>query len=370
MAKKDYYEILRVGRNAADEDIKKAYRNLARKYHPDLHPGNKEMEAKFKEINEAYEVLKDPKKREEYDRFGSAVFEPGFQGARGTYTYPGGTVNLEDLGFDLGGIEDIFGDIFGRRTRPQRGYPQGQSRGEDIEYALEIGFEQAINGTEIRLTLDREADCSGCNGTGARGGKKTCPDCGGTGQRTVARLGLNVRQTCPRCGGTGYKGETCPICFGKGRVANLEKVTVKLPPGVKDGSRVRVAGKGKSGAAGGPPGDLYIVTKVKPHPYFRHEDDDIYLEVPITITEAAMGARITIPTIDGKTVLVIPQGTQSGQKLRLKGKGVLHIKGKGRGDQYVIIKIIIPKDIDQKSKGLLEEFQKLNPSNPRQDMGW
>lgn len=304
MAKKDYYEILGVSRNATEDDIRKAYRELAKKYHPDLHPGDKTMEARFKEINEAYEVLRDPKKKEQYDRFGSAVFEPGFQGA-GTYTYPGGagrTVNIEDFGFDIGGIEDIFGDIFDKREKSR--WTKGPIGGEDVEYGLEISFEQAIKGAEARFTV------------------------------------------------------------------NGEKITVKLPAGVKDGSRVRVPGKGRSGFAEGRRGDLYIVTKVKPHPYFRRENDDIYLDVPITVTEAALGAKVHIPTIDGKTLLVIPPGTQSGQKLRLKGKGVRHIKDKDRGDQYVIIRIVLPKDINQKSKNLLEEFQKLNPYDPRQGMGW
>ncbi len=303
MAKKDYYEILGISRDAIEEDIKKAYRELAKKYHPDLHPGNKAMEARFKEINEAYEILKDPKKREQYDRFGSAAFEPGFQDAR-TYTYPGGsggrTVNVEDFGFDIGGLEDTFGDIFGRRTRAQR----GPLRGEDVEYVLEIDFDRAIHGAEVRLTISGE------------------------------------------------------------------KLTVKIPAGVRDGSRVKVAGKGRPGITGGHAGDLYIVTKIKPHPYFRRENDDIYIDVPITITEAALGAKVNIPTIDGKTLLVIPPGTQSGQKLRLTGKGVLHIKGIGRGDQYVTIGITAPKGLDEKSKGLLQEFQKLNPYDPRRDMGW
>ncbi len=303
MAKKDYYEILGISRNAAEEDIKKTYRELAKKYHPDLHPGNKAMEARFKEINEAYEILKDPKKREQYDRFGSAAFEPGFQGAR-TYTYPGGagggTVNVEDFGFDLGGIEDIFGDIFGRKTRAGK----GPLKGEDVESVLEIDFERAINGAEVRLTISGE------------------------------------------------------------------KLTVKIPAGVKDGSRVKVAGKGRLGMMGGHAGDLYIVIKINPHPYFRRENDDIYIDVPITITEAALGAKVHIPTIDGKTLLVIPPGTQSGQRLRLTGKGVPHIKGIGRGDQYVIIKITAPKDLDEKSKGLLQEFQKLNPYDPRRGVGW
>jgi len=301
MAKRDYYEILGVGRIANEDEIKKAYRELAKKYHPDLHPGDKAMEARFKEINEAYEVLKDPKKREQYDRFGSAVFEPGFEGARRTYTYPpGGAVNFEDLGFDFGGMEDIFGDIFGKRARARK----GPLKGEDVEYVLEVGFEQAIHGTEVRLTI------------------------------------------------------------------NGEKITVKIPAGVKDGSRVRVAGKGKGGVLGGPPGDLYIVTKIKPHQYFRREDDDIYLDVPITITEAVLGTKVHIPTIDGEALLVIPAGTQSGQKLRLKGKGAPHIKDKGRGDQYVIIKIVTPKDLDEKSQRLLQEFQRLNPYDPRENMGW
>ncbi|MDP2682568.1 MAG: DnaJ C-terminal domain-containing protein [Deltaproteobacteria bacterium] len=303
MAKKDYYEILGISRDVIEEDIKKAYRELAKKYHPDLHPGDKAMEARFKEINEAYEILKDPKKREQYDRFGNAAFEPGFQGTR-TYTYPWGsggkTVNVEDFGFDIGGLEDTFGDIFGRRTRAQR----GPLRGEDVEYVLEVGFEQAIHGTEVRMTI------------------------------------------------------------------NGEKLTVKIPAGVKDGSRIKVAGKGRPGMMGGHAGDLYIVTKIKPHLYFRRENDDIYIDVPITITEASLGAKVNIPTIDGKTLLIIPPGTQSGQKLRLTGKGVPHIKGIGRGDQYVIIRITAPKGLDEKSKGLLQEFQKLNPYDPRRDMGW
>lgn len=300
MAKKDYYEILGVERNASSEEIKKVYRELAKKYHPDLHPNNKDMEARFKEINEAYEILKDPKKREQYDRFGSAVFEPGFHGGREAYTYPGGTINPEDMGFDFGGLEDIFGNIFGKRTSR----PKGPTRGEDTEYTLEIGFEQAIRGTEVRLTIDGE------------------------------------------------------------------KITVKLPAGVKNGSRVRLAGRGKPGILSGPRGDLYIVTKIKPHPYFNRENDDIYLDVPITITEAALGAKVHIPTIDGKTLLVIPPGTQNGQKLRLKGKGVTHIKSNDRGDQYVIIRVVTPKELDEKSKRLLEEFQKLNPYDPRKGLDW
>jgi DnaJ-class molecular chaperone len=301
MAVKNYYEILGIREDAKTDDVKKAYRRLAKKYHPDLHPGDKETEARFKEINEAHDILNDPKKRAEYDALRRAPFEPGFEGAR--YTSPGG-INFEDLGFGLGGIEDIFGEMFGRgRAEPRRPQP---ARGRDIDYEVPVDFDGAIRGIELRITVDR------------RGGK--------------------------------------------------EKLNVKVPAGVRDGSRVRVAGKGGEGIFGGPPGDLYIVTNVKPHPYFRREGNDIYIDVPITVTEATVGGRVTIPNIEGKTTVKIPPGTQSGQMLKIKEKGVRHIKGGGRGDMYAVIKVVVPKDLSSRTRELFEEIEKVSPYNPREGL--
>lgn len=297
MARKDYYEILGVPRDASDEEIKKAYRRLTKKYHPDLHPGDKEAEARFKEINEAYSVLGDPKKRKEYD-LGGIGFETG---AGRTYQTGVGGFNFRDFGFDFGGFEEIFSEVFGGRSRRK-----APARGSDIEYTLDIDFLQAVKGTDVRITITRP--------------------------------------------------------HGK------ETVTVKIPPGVKDGSRVRVAGKGDPGMYGGPPGDLYIITRVRPHPYFRVVDNDIYLDVPITIREAILGANIRVPTIDGFTTIKIPPGIQGGQRLRIRGKGVPSPRGETRGDQYIIVHIAVPKNIDERSRQLIEEFDRINPYDPRREL--
>lgn len=297
MATKDYYEILGVSRNATEEEIKKAYRNLARKYHPDLHPDKKkEMEAKFKEINEAYGILSDPKKRSDYDLTGRAVFEPGIGG------FPGaGGIHFEDLGAgNFGGFEDIFSEIFGGRGRRM---PQ---RGADIEYTIELDFVSAAKGTEVKIPVVR-----------AKGG---------------------------------------------------EGLTVKIPPGVKDGSRVRVAGKGEPGIENGPPGDLYIVTSIRPHRYFRMKGNDIYVDVPITVQEAMLGAAVEVPTIDGFTNIKIPPGMQGGQKLRIKGKGIYGAHGAARGDEYVVVNIAVPKKLDERSKELVEELGRINPYDPRKGL--
>ncbi len=308
MANKDYYEILGVSRNATDEEIKKAYRNLARKYHPDLHPDKKaEMEAKFKEINEAYSVLIDPKKRSDYDLTGRVTFEPGMGGYP-----PGAGFPYDDLGgfgggFG-GGFEDIFGEIFGRPGRRR-----GIQRGADIEYHLEVDFMHAVKGTEVRITVTR-------------------------------------------------------------RDGSSEKMTVKIPPGIKTGSRVRVAGKGDLGYESGPNGDLFIITSVKPHQYFRRVGNDIHVDVPVTINEAALGAEVEVPTIDGPTRIKIPAGTQGGQNLRIKGKGVYYVEEaygvleKKRGDEYVAINVCVPKKLDERSRELLEEFSSINPYEPRKGL--
>lgn len=368
MPKKDYYETLGVTRNAAEDDIKKAYRRLAKKYHPDVNPGNKEAETRFKEINEAYEILSDSQKRQQYDRTGQFPFEQGFEGGR-TYTYPGG-VDIGDIGFDIGGIEDIFGNIFGKKGKtwtPETG------RGKDVEYNVELSFEDAVKGAEVRVPVDKEFICPSCNGSGLKtdAQKKRCPVCDGTGQKGVTRAGFTIRQTCSNCGGTGFlAGETCYACKGQGRDISREWITVRIPPGALDGSKVKIAGKGTPGSKGGRPGDLYIITNVKAHPYWTRKGDDIFLDLPITIIEASLGAKISIPTLDGTTLLTIPPGASTGQKLRLKGKGIENKKTKTRGDQYAIIAVIAPKDLDQRSEELLKEFQKAHPYNPRSGAGW
>lgn len=299
MATKDYYEILGVSKSATEEEIKKAYRSLARKFHPDLHPQNKkEMEAKFKEINEAYGVLSDPKKRSDYDLTGQVTFEPGMGGG---YPPPGGGVNFEDFGFGGGGgFEDLFSDIFGRaRRRP------GAQKGADLEYSIGLDFIKAVRGADVKVTITRK--------TGA------------------------------------------------------ETLTVKVPPGVKDGSKVRVAGKGEFGYGASQPGDLYITINVLPHPYFKRIDNDIHVEVPVNIQEALLGAEIQVPTIDGFTTIKIAPGTRSGQKLRLKEKGV-YLQGGRRGDEYIIVQISTPKSLDKKSKELIEEFSRINPYEPRKGL--
>lgn len=298
MAEKDYYQILGVKRDASEEEIKKAYRRLARQYHPDLHPGDKEVEKKFKEINEAYAVLSDPKKRAEYDMRGRVTFEPGMGGPSGPW--PPGGIGFEGFGFGgPEGFEDIFSEIFGQRVR------RGPMRGEDIEYAVSLDFLQAVKGTELRITLTR------------RGGA-------------------------------------------------TEKLTIKIPPGVHEGSRVRVPGKGHEGIAGGPPGDLYIITHVRPHPYFRRMGDDIYITAPVTVKEAVLGGEMTVPTVDGPRRIKIPPGTSSGTRLRIKEKGVPGARG--RGDQYVEVHVAVPKKVSAEAKKLIEEFDRINPYDPRKGL--
>lgn len=356
--KEDYYKILGIDRNADEKEIKRAYRRLARKYHPDVNPGDKTAEQKFKEINEAYEVLSDPKKRADYDRFGHAAFEPGFGAGPG----PGFETFEEAFEFPRDfGFGDIFGDLFGRRAE------RVPKKGEDITYSIEISLEDAVFGTSPRLTLNKESLCSECGGTGAQKGTlQVCPDCKGTGQISTRKGFFSLSQTCVKCRGTGrISTATCRVCGGRGKTLKTETISVNIPPGVEDGSKVRVAGMGGAGERGGPPGDLYIITKIRPHPFFERKGDDLYCEVPISMSEAVLGAKIEIPTIDGMASMVIPAGTNSGQIFRLKGKGVPHLKGGTRGDQYCSVKIIGPKVIDDKTRELFRELSRLHPENPR-----
>jgi molecular chaperone DnaJ len=353
-----------VPRGASEQEIKRAYRKLARKHHPDVNPGNKSAEAKFKDISAAYEVLSDTEKRRRYDQYGPDAFAAGAQGAQ-----PGGGAGGFDFGgFDFGSgapgdLGDLLSDFFGQRGHAQA---SGHDKGGDLHYSLDINFEDAIRGLSTEISLQKHSRCDRCGGSGARPGSSldTCPDCGGSGR--VRNRILRMSQACPRCGGHGkISRETCLACGGRGVTFGTERIAVRIPPGVDTGSRVRLQGMGEPGRNGGPPGDLYIITRVRPHSVLERKGDNLYAEVPITITEAALGTRIEVPTIDGTTTMRIPPETSSSQVFRLRGKGVPHLKGGGHGDQFVTVKIVAPRNLDARSQELLREFARLNPSDPR-----
>ncbi|MGA2193123.1 MAG: molecular chaperone DnaJ [Nitrospirota bacterium] len=369
----DYYELLGVPRGSDIKDIKKAYRKLARKYHPDVNPGDKDAERKFKEIGEAYDVLSDAKKREMYDRFGRAAFEQGYQpggagaGAGATRGGFGGGFNPEDFqdagGGQYGGqYQDIFEDLFG--AREARGGPM---RGQDSTSTMEVSLEDALFGTTAQLSLKREVYCPVCGGSGDDPGSNptTCPECKGTGKVKGARSIFTMTQQCPRCKGAGKISDPCRNCGGRGHISKTEQLSVKIPPGVDNGSKVRLAGMGGPGVAGGPPGDLYIITRVRPHTFFERRGDNLYCEIPITISEAALGAKIDVPTKDGIVTMTIPAGTQCAQEFRLRGKGVPHLGGTGAGDQYVRVKIAVPVSLPEQAKQLLKDLDRLVPQDPR-----
>ncbi len=368
MAKRDYYEVLGISRKASDKEIKKAYRKLARKYHPDVNPGDKAAEAKFKEITEAYEVLSDPEKRRKYDLFGHQAPGSGFEGPR-----PSGFEGIDWSGFDLSGhgfgdLGDLFSGLFGREARTA---PSTPAKGRDIHYTLDLNFEDAIRGLSTQITIQRDVLCEVCRGKGIQegGNGEVCPDCGGSGQRQISKGPFRMAQTCIRCHGIGKVNlSPCGSCMGRGTILKSERISVKIPAGVDNGSRVRVQGKGGPGKGGGPPGDLYIITRIKPHPFLERKGDNLYSEVPITIAEAALGAKIDVPTVDGIASMRIPPETSSNQVFRLRGKGVPHLKGGGRGDHYVKVKVIVPKNLDVRSQELLREFDRLNPEDPRRDL--
>ena len=356
MTRKDYYEILGVSREASQEEIKKAYRKLARKYHPDVNPEDEKAEEKFKEIQEAYEVLGDEEKRTRYDRFGHAgVDEEAYQ--QGGF----GGHGFEDFG-GFGGFEDIFDAFFGggfsgggRRQRPRRG--------SDLLYRLELEFEEAVFGTEKEAQIPRTEKCEKCDGSGAKPGTspETCPTCDGRGEikqvkQTPLGQFVNV-SACSVCGGDGkIIKEKCPECEGEGKVVRRRKVKLNIPPGVDEGTRLRVPGEGQAGSKGGPPGDLYVEISVRPHEYFERDGDDIYYEASISFPLAAIGGEIEVPTLDGKANLRVPEGTQNEAIFKLKNKGVPNRRG--RGHQYVKIKVAVPKKLDAEQKRLLQEFAK------------
>ena len=382
--KTDYYELLGVPRKASVKDIRGAYRKLARKYHPDLNPGDKSAEEKFKQIQEAYEVLSDAKKRQMYDQFGFNVPGPGGGPPPGA----GYGESPEDIHFDFGGFDfgggggagggagtgggTSFRDLFSQFFRGQNA-AQGeneQESGSDLEYQIDITFAEAMHGTVKKLTFTRLDVCNVCHGSGVEpGDEKVCPTCGGTGRVTQVSGKMRFQISCSRCGGTGRLHTICKNCGGEGRVPRVETLDVRIPPGAHTGSRVRVAGHGNAGMHGGPPGDLYIITRVQPHPFFERRGDDLYTVVPITVTEASLGAKVEVPTIDGRSQVRIPPGTNSGKKLRLREKGAPSARQQGkRGDQIIEVQVVVPKPEDERVRNLLKELSKLDPEDPRKEL--
>jgi molecular chaperone DnaJ len=346
MPEKDLYAILGVPRTATQEEIKKAYRKLARRYHPDVNPGNKEAEEKFKEISEAHEILSDPEKRKLYDEFGMAGLQAGFDADRAR-AYEQWQRQQREFGggFASGGFgrfesfEDIFSDLFGEAARP------GPRPGADLETEVEIDLLDAIRGRTMEISLQRPSACPICQGTGEDlSAASTCTECLGSGRIQAARGPVRFSRTCPRCGGTGrISTRACQNCGGTGETAQSERLQVRIPPGVDTGSRVRVAGKGTPGTYGGPPGDLYLRVRVRPHPLLERRGDDLYLNVPITVGEAVAGASITVPNpLGGALRVQVPAGSQSGKLLRIRGRGVPHLHGGGTGDLYLRLMIHVP----------------------------
>ncbi|PYV12456.1 MAG: molecular chaperone DnaJ [Acidobacteria bacterium] len=369
MAKEDYYSILGVARDAKEPAIKKAYRRLARKYHPDVNPGDKTAEERFKKVQEAYDVLSDPKKRALYDQYGFYSENLREHPPESGGPSAGSARGFDFSGFDFSGagrssFRDIFSELFGGEARAREAEP---GKGEDIEHHLNISFVEALRGLSTPLTIDRYDACSACEGTGQDRSKRqqVCPTCNGTGQEVKSHGIMRFSSTCRTCGGTGRTGNNCTVCGGSGRIPVRETLTVRIPPGVDTGYRMRVPRKGNGGRLGGPNGDLYLIITVRPHEFFRREGDDIHCTVPITVTEAALGTKIEVPTIDGKTLLRIPPGTQSGQKFRLRGKGAPSLRGQGQGNQIVEVRVVVPRIDDERSKEILKGLARLNPENPR-----
>lgn len=365
MSKKDYYDVLGVSKTATADEIKKAYRKLARQYHPDVNKDNPEAAEKFKEASEAYSVLSDEQKRAQYDQFGHAAFENGGAGGAGGF---GGFEGFG--GFGGGGMEDIFDMFFGGQGRGSRGSNAGPQRGADLRFDLEITFEEAAFGLEREISLYRDEQCPHCHGNGAKPGSKveTCPECHGSGeirftQNTMFGQMTNVRP-CPKCHGEGkIISEPCKECRGQGTVKKNKKLKVKIPAGVDNGSRLRVAGEGEAGVKGGPSGDLYVYLYVKPHKFFERDGTTVYCEVPINIVQATLGDEIKVPTLDGQVVMKVPEGTQPGKVLRLKGKGIPSLRNSTRGDQLVRIKVVVPQKLNEKQKDALRKFAEISKDN-------
>jgi len=397
--KLDYYEALGVNKKASAAEIKKAYRRLARKHHPDVNPNDKSAEERFKRIQEAYDVLSDSKKKQMYDQYGFYSDQAPPPGS----PHPGGAgPEFRDFDFSnftgagpgsgarnpftrqqtSGGftdsLKDIFSQFVGGHEAPEM-TAQGPARGEDLEYRTHVGFWDALRGSVARINVEHYTQCPRCKGMGTNPGAAAggvCAECKGTGQVTQMAGTMRFQLTCKSCGGTGKARNVCPACGGEGRRFKPDIVEMRIPPGTQDGARLRVSGKGNSGIGGGPSGDLYLVVNVEPHPFFERVGDDIYIKVPITVTEAALGAKIEVPTIDvarpngiGRATMKVPPGTQSGQKFRLRERGVESPRTAKRGDQFVEVSVQVPKVEDERSKEILRELARLNPQDPRASLG-
>ena len=363
MTKRDFYEILGVAREASAEDLKRAYRRLALKYHPDKNPGDKQAEEQFKELGEAYEILSDPDKRAAYDRFGHAAFAPGGAARPGAGPQWGGFHDPFDIfrevfgGGGGGGLEDFFEQAFGQpRGASRRGGPQ---RGSDLRYDLEIDFEEAARSVEKEISFTKPDTCPDCDGRGAAEGARasTCPTCQGRGQVAHSRGFFTVASTCPRCNGAGQIiSNPCKKCGGEGRIPQHRKIKIRIPAGIEDSARLRSSGNGEAGLRGGPAGDLYVVIRVRPHEIFARDGDDLLCEVPVSFTTAALGGDIEVPTLNGPANLKIPPGTQHGTVFRLRGKGCPNVHGHGHGDQLVHVLVEVPTRLSRTQRDKLEEF--------------
>jgi molecular chaperone DnaJ len=352
MTKRCYYEVLGVERTAGDADLKAAFRKLAMKWHPDRNPGDKSCETRFKEINEAYEILKDPDKRAAYDRFGHAAFEHG--GA------PGAAGGFGDV---ASAFADIFDDLFGMGGG-RRGRSGGRERGADLRYNMEISLEEAYSGKTAQVRIPTSVTCEACSGSGAKAGTrpKACPACGGQGRILHAQGFFTLERTCPNCQGRGHViSNPCPSCSGSGRVTRERGLSVNIPPGVEDGTRIRLAGEGEAGIRGGPAGDLYIFLSLGAHPFFQREGADLHCRVPISMVTATLGGEFEVPTIDGgNTRVKVPEGTQSGRRFRLTGKGMPVLRSKQTGDMYVQVLVETPQKLTKRQRELLAEFERLS----------
>ena len=385
----DLYKLLDVPRTASQDEIKKAYRKLARKYHPDVNPGKKDAEEKFKQVSGASEILSDKRKRALYDEFGedAAKFNfddkkaEAYRAYRNQATgngHSGGGMPFPD--FDVGGggegvdLGDLFGELFGRSRGGEAGGrgrgrpPQGPSRGEDLTTRLHVGLKDAVMGTERALSVSRPGRCKKCDGKGEVGKVSTCATCKGSGRVRQGRGPVAFMGACPTCGGTGKAAQPCDGCGGSGLVEETQRVTVKIPAGVQTGSRIRLGGQGAAGARGGPAGDLMIETEVDPHPLVRREGDDLSLDVPVTVPEAMFGAQVQVPTFGGEVTVTIPEGSQSGRRLRLKGQGVPSLKGKGRGDLYLSLRVVLPENPSPEVKAAAKSLAEAYSGDVRADI--
>ena len=374
-------------KGASDDEIRKSYRRLARKYHPDLNPGDKSAEEKFKNVQEAYDILNDPKKRQMFDQYGfySETAMPGaggpFGGGGGGFDFGGfdfteftkGAGARETQGgagnFGGGSFRDIFGQFFGANRGAAGPQARPPERGADLEYSVSIDFWQAIKGTQVRLNVQRQESCVQCGGSGQSGkAAAVCPECSGSGNVTQMAGAMKFNLTCNRCQGTGRLQNACGGCYGEGRTVRPDTVEMRIPQGVQTGTRLRVAGKGNAGTNGANAGDLYINVRVEPHQFFERDGDNINIRIPVTVSEAGLGAKIEVPTIDGRALLKIPQGTQNGQKFRLREKGVFNARRNTRGDQIVEISLQAPDVANERTRELLRELASVEPKDPRAEM--